>query len=381
MPIDLSTPEVGGAWGAAMRRTVRSLEAKTGLKGAPKKARKFLQVRRGGSAIAALHGAEIGCDEWMDDEPLTLGRSFMGRMARRAGNVTKTVASTVVNPVAVTKNVAHVALNTGRAVGKVGMDLSRGQVTKAFVDAGSAAWKTTTALPVAAAAAVGYGREAANLQSEYDLGKLSNELVLRLTKKIMKSTVETIVSAKKLTLGGAEDAGSSSLDFLNRHRDAIINLASIGVGAKVAAAVSAAPPVAAAAGAAATGASKAVGAEVVEELRYQYAKNEREKARAAEAAKVAAAEAAKKVAESIEKSKVAAQKAAVAGHLAAGRAQAEYIKHAGSDAAASAAAGAAAAGAARAKYEAELAKQKGSKLGKPVMIAGAAVVALLVLKR
>ena len=81
--------------------------------------------------IATLEG---DIDVHDPDAVYPLGRSFLGRMKRRAGKV----ASSQV------RNVAHGVAKVGRATGRVGMQLSRGNVRGAFVDLGRAVTTTVT---------------------------------------------------------------------------------------------------------------------------------------------------------------------------------------------------------------------------------------------
>ena len=83
--------------------------------------------------IATLEG---DIDVHDPDEVYPLGRSFLRRVASRTAKAA--------NPVSQVRNVAHGVAKIGRATGRVGMQLSRGNVKGAFVDLGRAVTTTVT---------------------------------------------------------------------------------------------------------------------------------------------------------------------------------------------------------------------------------------------
>lgn len=128
--------------------------------------------------IATLEG---DIDVHDPDAVYPLGRSFLGRMKRKAGNV----ASSQV------RNVAHGVAKVGRATGRVGMQLSRGNVRGAFVDLGRAV-TTTVTTPFTMAVGTVDRKAASKLEgviSRNDPAALLNRKIFDAVKKAVRPIV------------------------------------------------------------------------------------------------------------------------------------------------------------------------------------------------
>lgn len=144
----------------------------------------------GSLLIATLEGD-------VDIESVTpLGRSFLGRMKRKAGNVA----------VAPVRAVAHGTANIGRATGRVGMQLSRGNIKGALVDLGRAATTTLTTPVTMAVSAVApsAGRKLEGIIKRNDPMALINRKIFEGVKAAVRPIVRKFSGDGDLYLG--EDA-------------------------------------------------------------------------------------------------------------------------------------------------------------------------------
>lgn len=126
--------------------------------------------------VATLEGEAVELEA-----PEVLGRSFLGRMKRRAGNV----ASHQV------RNIGHGVANVGRATGRVGMQLSRGNVKGAFVDLGRAVTTTVTTPVTMAVGAVSKsaGRKLEGVIRRNDPAALLNRKIFEAVKAAVRPIV------------------------------------------------------------------------------------------------------------------------------------------------------------------------------------------------
>lgn len=132
-----------------------------------------------------------------DMEAVTpLGRSFLGRMKRKAGNVAT----------APVRAVAHGTANIGRATGRVGMQLSRGNIKGAFVDLGRAATTTLTTPVTMAVSAVApsAGKKLEGIIKRNDPMALINRKIFEGVKAAVRPIVRKFAGDEDLYLG--EDA-------------------------------------------------------------------------------------------------------------------------------------------------------------------------------
>jgi hypothetical protein len=128
--------------------------------------------------VATLEG-----DSEVIECPDVLGRSWFKRVASKA------VKSA--NPVAQIRNVSHATANIGRATGRVGAQLSRGNVKGAFVDLGRAVTTTVTSPVTMAVGAVNKdaGRELEGIIKRNDPNALLNRKIFEAVKKAVRPIV------------------------------------------------------------------------------------------------------------------------------------------------------------------------------------------------
>ena len=183
------------------------------------------------------------------------------------------VASNTLNPVKATSNLVRATVSTTKqTVSKtmdVGRAVSKGNLVDAFVKSGSMLHQATVNPAVIAAGSVGQGQAAQRLADKYDIGKISNETLVRIVKGIMKPILKKMIDAESLTLGGT---GSSSVAFARRNKDSLVNLASAATATTIAVTTTYAPPIAAALAAGGGAIAKGVGPILINEIVYQYEK-------------------------------------------------------------------------------------------------------------
>lgn len=128
--------------------------------------------------VATLEG-----DSEILEAPDVLGRSWLRRTARGVAKAA--------NPVAQVRNVAHGVANIGRATGRVGMDLSRGNIKGAFVDLGRAVTTTVTTPFTMAVGAVNKdaGRKLEGVIKRNDPAALLNRKIFEAVKKAIRPIV------------------------------------------------------------------------------------------------------------------------------------------------------------------------------------------------
>jgi hypothetical protein len=160
----------------------------------------------GEDSSAGLLIATLGGDM---EEVTPLGRSFLRRAASRAVRT--------VNPVAQIRNVAHGTANIARATGRVGMQLSRGNVRGAFVDLGRAATQTIAAPITTAVSSVdpSAGKKLEGIIRRNDPNALINRKIFDAVKRAVRPIVrqfsgdvfgfgeETPITTKKAALRAA----------------------------------------------------------------------------------------------------------------------------------------------------------------------------------
>ena len=149
--------------------------------------------------IATLEG-EV--DVHNVDSVYPLGRSFLGRMKRKAGNV----ASSQV------RNVGHGVARIGRATGKVAMDVKRGNFQSAFVDLGRAV-TTTVSTPLTMAVGVVDRKAASKVEgviARNDPAALLNRKIFEALKAAVRPIVRKF-SGDDLDGFGDESAVRSTL--------------------------------------------------------------------------------------------------------------------------------------------------------------------------
>lgn len=128
--------------------------------------------------VATLEG-----DSEVIECPDVLGRSWFKRVASKA------VKSA--NPVAQIRNVSHATANIGRATGRVGAQLARGNVKGAFVDLGRAVTTTVTNPVTMAVGAVNKdaGRSLEGIIKRNDPNALLNRKIFEAVKKAVRPIV------------------------------------------------------------------------------------------------------------------------------------------------------------------------------------------------
>lgn len=154
------------------------------------------------------------------DSVYPLGRSFLGRMKRKAGNV----ASSQV------RNVGHGVARIGRATGKVAMDVKRGNFQSAFVDLGRAV-TTTVSTPLTMAVGVVDRKAASKVEgviARNDPAALLNRKIFEALKAAVRPIVRKF-SGDDLDGFGDESAVRSTL----RAQRAKIVAASVPVGTAI----------------------------------------------------------------------------------------------------------------------------------------------------
>ena len=124
--------------------------------------------------VATLEGEAVELEA-----PEVLGRSWLRRAARAA------------NPVAQVRNIGHGVANIGRATGRVGMQLSRGNVKGAFVDLGRAVTTTVTPPVTMAVGAVSKsaGRKLEGVIRRNDPAALLNRKIFEAVKAAVRPIV------------------------------------------------------------------------------------------------------------------------------------------------------------------------------------------------
>lgn len=178
--------------------------------------------------VATLEG-----DSEILEAPDVLGRSFLGRLKRKAGNV----ASHQV------RNVGHGVARVGRATGRVGMQLSRGNVKGAVVDLGRAVTTiaTTPATMVVGAVSKSAGKKLEGVIARNDPMALLNRKIYQAVKAAIRPIVERFAGDEVALFGedaATDPAGAAALAKQSlRSKRAAILTASAGAGGVAGAAI------------------------------------------------------------------------------------------------------------------------------------------------
>ena len=163
--------------------------------------------------VATLEG-----DSEILEAPDVLGRSWLRRAARGVAKAA--------NPVAQVRNVAHGVANIGRATGRVGMDLSRGNIKGAFVDLGRAVTTTVTTPFTMAVGAVNKdaGRKLEGVIKRNDPAALLNRKIFEAVKKAIRPIVNKFAGEieEEALLLGAEPQPATKKAALRAARGKIL---------------------------------------------------------------------------------------------------------------------------------------------------------------
>ena len=163
--------------------------------------------------VATLEG-----DSEVIDCPDVLGRSWFKRVASKA------VKSA--NPVSQIRNVSHATANIGRATGRVGAQLARGNVKGAFVDLGRAVTTTVTNPVTMAVGSVDKdaGRKLEGIIKRNDPNALLNRKIFEAVKKAVRPIVKKFAGEfeEEALLLGAEPQPATTKTSLRAARGKIL---------------------------------------------------------------------------------------------------------------------------------------------------------------
>lgn len=168
------------------------------------------------------------------EEIYPLGRSFVGRMARKTKNVAKAPAKAVAKVASSqVRNVAHGVARVGRATGRVGMQVKRGNIKGAFSDLGRLVTTVATAPATIATGAVSKkaGRALEGVIKRNDPMALLHRKIFEAVKTAIRPVVSKF-SGEEFDGFGADDMASK----LQGQRAAII-AASVAAGTAAGAAI------------------------------------------------------------------------------------------------------------------------------------------------